>query len=124
MKSRHQLTRSAICLGIISVISACSGGSDSSDPEDLTCRAPLVLNSDKTACISEAVNTAPTINSASTLTLNEGTVNGTSVYTASASDAEGDAISWSYPTTKAFSRLMQVPVKLPFKMPLNLLQQT
>lgn len=94
MKSRHQLTRSAICLGIISVISACSGGSDSSDPEDLTCRAPLVLNSDKTACISEAVNTAPTINSASTLTLNEGTVNGTSVYTASASDAEGDAISW------------------------------
>lgn len=95
MKNRHQLTRSVICLGIVSIISACGGGGDSSEPEELTCRAPLVLNSDKTACITEVVNTAPTINSASTITLDEGTAIGTNVYTASASDAEGDSISWS-----------------------------
>ncbi|NVK25849.1 MAG: DUF3372 domain-containing protein [Gammaproteobacteria bacterium] len=85
-------------------LTACGGSDDdggildNGGDEPLQCTAPQVPNSDGTACVTPETpetNTAPTISSGSTITVTEGAENGSTVYTAAASDAEGDSLSWT-----------------------------
>lgn len=92
MKINQMIVKSTLSVVLINLLSACSGGSD--EPEELTCRAPQVLNAAGNACVSPE-NSAPEITSVATISVAEGTANGTSIYTATATDADSDGITWS-----------------------------
>lgn len=94
MKMNQLLIKATLGVGLVNFLTACGGGSDT--PEPLRCIAPQVINDAGNACVTpEDDNSAPVITSATTLSVVEGTTNGTVVYTGMATDADGDTISWS-----------------------------
>ena len=97
MASSHWISKSAVATALISSLAACGGGgSSSSEPDSLSCTAPQVPNSAGTACVTPTpANSAPQITSADSFSLNEHSTAGTEVYTAVASDADNDQITWS-----------------------------
>jgi pullulanase len=98
MFDRTWQARLGLLLATSVVLSACGGGSDSDDVPPLQCVAPKVVNEAGNACIDPIqtpVNTAPTISSATSFSVAEQSTDGSEVYTAQASDAEGDQITWS-----------------------------
>ena len=88
----------ATTLLLSTLLTACGGSSDGGDDGELQCTAPQELNSAGTACITPetpVTNTAPSITSGTTISVTEGDANGSDVYTGTATDAEGDALSWA-----------------------------
>lgn len=88
--------KSLVAVALTSSLAACSD-SDSNPPpiEQVTCSAPQVPNSSGTACVDSNVpNSAPVVTSASSISVSEDIDLGTEVYTATATDANNDVISW------------------------------
>ena len=78
-----------VVLMLATLLSACGGSSSGSDTTD--CAAGQVYDSQLGRCV--ASNTAPQITSATSLSLAAEQTNGSVVYTATATDAQNDAIS-------------------------------
>ncbi|MEH8019196.1 DUF3372 domain-containing protein [Rheinheimera muenzenbergensis] len=79
-------------------LSGCGGGSDSA-PTTPDCPAGQVYDNQQQRCV--AGNTAPQITSAASLNLAAEQSNAAVVYTATATDAQGDSISWQLTDSKA-----------------------
>ena len=97
MAIKFGLSKLTYCMGAALFLSACGGGgSDGPDTERVVCTAPQVVNSAGTACVNPPEeNNAPEITSAAAFSVTEGSDNGSTVYTAVATDADGDSLSWS-----------------------------
>lgn len=99
MASSYWVSKSVITTALISSLAACGGGGGSApEPSALSCTAPQVPNSAGTACVtptSPSTNSAPQITSADSFSLSENTAKDSSVYTAVATDDDGDTITWS-----------------------------
>src|SRR5690606_876389 len=89
--------RAAGAVLLISGLSACGGGSG--DDTNTSCPNGQQYDAQQGRCV--VVNTAPTITSANSLSLAAEQTDGTVVYTATATDAQGDSISWQLTDSKA-----------------------
>ena len=90
-----------VVLMLATLLSACGGSSSGSDTTD--CAAGQVYDSQLGRCV--ATNTAPQITSATSLSLAAEQTNGSVVYSATATDAQNDAISWQLTDSKAIFSL-------------------
>ena len=99
MQDKSWLTKSLIASSMAVALTACGGGgSDEAPDTGLNCTAPQVPNNAGTACVNppaQQENRAPSITSANSMSVEEGTENGTEVYKASATDEDGDDLTWS-----------------------------
>ena len=93
--------RGAVLL-LATLLSACGGGSDSS-PQIPQCPSGQTYDAAQRRCV--AVNTAPQITSANSLNLAAEQDNGAVVYTATATDAQSQSISWQLTDSKAIFNL-------------------
>ena len=103
MANKNWLRQSIITIAFSTVLTACGGGGSDDEPvvEPLNCTAPQVANAAGTACVDpEPTNTAPEITSSGTFILSETDTVGTLVYTATATDEEGDDIDWALTDSK------------------------
>jgi len=92
MNVNYKLVNQLCFLILTSTLTACgSGGGD--DAKKLECAAPKVVSSDLTSCV--LPNTAPVISSVDSLTLSDDVQNGITVYSATATDVDGDSLVWS-----------------------------
>lgn len=89
--------RAAGAVLLISGLSACGGGSG--DDTNTSCPTGQQYDAQQGRCV--VINTAPSITSANSLSLAAEQTNGTVVYIATATDAQGDAISWQLTDSKA-----------------------
>ncbi|GAB2996479.1 alpha-1,6-glucosidase domain-containing protein [Psychrosphaera aestuarii] len=98
MLNKSWFSRTLLLSAMSVALTACGGGGGDDGVKPLQCAAPKVLNEAKNACITpetEAENTAPTFTSSATLSVEEATANGTLIYTAYATDAESNTITYS-----------------------------
>ena len=121
MLQLNKFPKSLLTISLVSALNACGGGGDDSESaSSLQCIAPQVLNAQGTACVAaqsaeqqeqeespeqhpeqqpeespEQHNTEPQIDSGASFSLEELTANGEVVYTAMATDDEGDGLSWT-----------------------------
>ena len=84
------------------LLTACGGGSSDTTTTP-SCPTGQIYDNQQERCV--VVNTAPQITSAATLSIAAEQVNGTVVYTATATDAQSQTISWQLTDSKAIFSL-------------------